>query len=84
MKEVDELLTLCFQQMTKKIKSGIFNAADINASVNLMKLTNAEISLNNNNDAQNLQTALNDTDTGIQVNFANPPELTVVRSSGTA
>ncbi len=78
MKSVQEatsdLYNVCCQQMTKKIKSGEFSAADVQAAVKLIQASKCEISLDSNEDAQDLQTALNDADSGEEFDPTRPPE----------
>ncbi len=78
MKSVQEATTdlynVCCQQMTNKIKSGEFSAADVQAAVKLIQASKCEISFDSNEDAQDLETALHDADSGEKFDLSRPPE----------
>ena len=73
-KATSDLYNECCTQMTKRIKSGEFSAADIKAAVDLIKVSNAEISFDNSEESQNLQAVLNDADSGEEFDPSRPPE----------
>ena len=85
MTQIDDLFNIACQQLSKKIKKGEFTAADINAAVNLIKAAEVEISFDNNEDVQDLNSALNDSESGEEYDLSKPPEykpeLEVVKSS---